>query len=534
MRKTVSIQKVLLLLACLITPFITGQVSAKSSGKVLVNSKCAACHAPTGDGGWARISESRRTPEGWDMTVARMSFAHGVKLTSDERSTIVKYLADTYGLSLEETKTHRYVIERTPGFIEHPENQLIADTCARCHSYARVALQRRTESDWRKLVHFHVGQFPAIEIQAGGRDRKWFEIATGDVSKALGELYGLESPSWNKWKMQNLVNVSGNWRLVGRKPGIGAFEGNATIKLIGDDRYSIDMVMRYADGVVETAKGTAFIYSGYEWRATIHQGEKKINQVMALNEAGNELAGRWFEADNDAIGGSMRAVRADGGELSSILSVEPSMVRTGTRAKLTINGVGLSGKIELGPDVKILRVISRSLNQVVVEVDVAKGVRSGYAEVQVGAARAARTLAYYQQIDYLKIVPEHPLARVGGGGGPIPKEPVQLEAIAYTVGPDGKQDTEDDVQLGAVLAKWSVDNLNEVAEELKDKEYAGNILKNGLFVPGVAGPNPERKYQTNNAGELKVTATVQDGSRILTAEVPLIVTVQRFNRPPIL
>jgi quinohemoprotein amine dehydrogenase len=55
----------------------------------------------------------------------------------------------------------------------------------------------------------------------------------------------------------------------------------------------------------------------------------------------------------------------------------------------------------------------------------------------------------------------------------------------------------------------------------------------GLFWPADAGPNPVRKFGTNNAGELKATATVQDGPRVLSSSVPLYVTVQRWNDPPI-
>ncbi len=68
---------------------------------------------------------------------------------------------------------------------------------------------------------------------------------------------------------------------------------------------------------------------------------------------------------------------------------------------------------------------------------------------------------------------------------------------------------------------------------MQDKKYAGHITENGTFIPAVAGPNPERKYGTNNAGDLKVIATVKDGDRTLTAEAHLIATVQRWNTPPI-
>jgi quinohemoprotein amine dehydrogenase len=265
----------------------------------------------------------------------------------------------------------------------------------------------------------------------------------------------------------------------------------------------------------------------------VRQGDREINHVMTLAAGGSELSGRWFEANNDSIGASMRAVRADKGATAAVLSVQPSMVRAGTRSRLAINGVGLDGEVSLGSGVKVLGVVERSADRVVLEIEAAQDAASGPREVKVGAARSADALKLYRQIDYVTITPEHPMARVGGGGGSMPKVPAQLEAIAFTAGADGKPGTADDLQLGAVPASWSLDNLNKVAAEMKDTKYAGRIEPSGLFVPNVAGPNPERKYKTNNAGELKVTASVKDGTRTVKASVPLIVTVQRFNDPPI-
>jgi quinohemoprotein amine dehydrogenase len=204
---------------------------------------------------------------------------------------IVKYLSDAYGLSPDESAAHRYIVDRTPSVVEHPENKLIGDTCARCHSYGRIAVQRRTEADWRKLVHFHVGQFPAIEIQAGGRDRNWFEIATGDASVELGKVYGFESDSWNKWKAQKPADASGSWRLVGHKPGTGAYEGMATVKRTGNDAYSVSMTVRYENGTSEQLSGSALVYTGHEWRATLKSGEREINQVMTLADGGRRCPG---------------------------------------------------------------------------------------------------------------------------------------------------------------------------------------------------------------------------------------------------
>lgn len=527
----------LALITGLAMSLIGNPAHAALSGEALVNSKCTVCHEAKPDQkgahGWLRIGESRRTPEGWDMTVARMTFAHGVKLTSDERSAVVKYLADTYGLAPEETEGHRYIIEQAPSIVEHAESKLVGDTCARCHSYGRIAVQRRTEDDWRKLVHFHVGQFPAIEIQAAGRDRNWFEIATGDVARELGKLYGFQAANWTKWQAKKPVDASGAWRLVGERPGVGSYEGSATISRTSNDRYSVDMVLRYDNGSVETSKGKAIVYTGHEWRATVQQGGREIRQVFSLGSDGVALNGRWYESNNDSIGGTLRAVRADPGATPTVLSVQPSMVRAGARAMVAVNGVGLNGEIDFGPGIKVVKVVERSAERVVAEVEVAKNAASSSRDVKVGTASGSGLLKLYQKIDYVKVFPEHPMARIGGGGGPIPKVPAQLEAIAWASGADGKPGTADDIRLGAVAAAWSVANLNKAAAEMQDTKFAGHIEQTGLFVPGAGGPNPERKYKTNNAGELKVTAMVKDGSRTVKASAPLIVTVQRFNDPPV-
>ena len=72
------------------------------------------------------------------------------------------------------------------------------------------------------------------------------------------------------------------------------------------------------------------------------------------------------------------------------------------------------------------------------------------------------------------------------------------------------------------------------SEADEDVKFAGVINpETGVFTPGDAGPNPDRKYGTNNAGRLAVVAKLQDGKNILEGQGELIVTVQRWNNPPI-
>ena len=108
-----------------------------------------------------------------------------------------------------------------------------------------------------------------------------------------------------------------------------------------------------------------------------------------------------------------------------------------------------------------------------------------------------------------------------------------LSAMGWLNGPDGQPATDDDIALGVFPAQWRTDNFNEEAVKMEDAKYAGSISESGLFTPADAGPNPERPMMTNNAGNLKVIATVDAGDAPLTAEAHLYATVQRFVDTPI-
>jgi quinohemoprotein amine dehydrogenase len=506
------------------------------SGKDVINGKCAACHAAQGESRWFRISDGRRTPEGWDMTVVRMGYAHGVKLSPEERQAVVKYLADNYGLAPQETQERRYILERRPNVVERPpSNQVVADTCVRCHSAARIDLERRTPEDWRRLVSFHVGQFPSIEYSSGGRDRNWFDIASKDVTQVLAQLNAYDTPAWRQWQAAPAADPTGHWRVAGYRPGWGAYEGEADIQRQGEDRYAVAMTLRYADGREEKAQGQSLVYTKHEWRASLKQGDTgEVKQVLSIEPGGHRMAGRWFVADNDVLGGELVAVRAEAQSPPTLVSAQPAALRAGTTQQLTLHGVNLDGEIQLGPDLQLIKVLERQRDKVVLEVSARAGAKEGVRRVRVGQAELAAGLPLYRKVDYVKVEPEHPFARLGGNGGTRLKMPAQLEAIGYAAGPDGKRGTKDDLRIGAVPAQWSLDNLNAAAAEMGDMQFAvGRMDPDGLFWPADAGPNPVRKFGTNNAGELKATATVQDGPRVLSSSVPLYVTVQRWNDPPI-
>ena len=493
----------------------------------ILNAKCAACHERTDDG-LARIKDQRKTPEAWDMTIVRMMQLHGVEVTDDERATLVKHLADTQGLAPAETEGFRYILERVPSQFEEPATDELGAMCARCHSYARLALQRRTEDEWRKLAHFHLGQ--STEYQALGRDRNWWEIASKQLPGELAELYPLETPEWTAWQEREPVDLSGRYRVIGNQPGRGSFEGVSDVSAEGDDTYSYEFEITYEDGATETGAGSGILYTGYEWRGTTTMGDATLREVQRVAEDGSGADGRFFAANSDSLGGRVKVVRMDGE--SQVLAVSPPHLRAGETAEVAIHGIGLEGEVDLGEGVTIEEELARDAETVRVRASADAGAASGPRSVSVGDAEGGQ-LTLYEAIDFVTVEPAYNIARVGGGGGPIPPVPAQFEAIAWLHGADGEAGTDDDVEIGPMSAAWEVENFDETAQALDDAAFAGEMQANGLFMPAEAGLNPQRPFETNNAGNLKVVATVQDGDQTVTGGGQLLVTVQRWNDPPI-
>lgn len=492
---------------------------ARDGAEVLEN-VCSSCHAKTEDGGYERIDAVRKTPEAWDMTVVRMMRNHAVVLTDEDRIAVVRYLSETHGLTVAETDGWRYILEKEPVASDAGPDQLMTETCGRCHSYARVALQRRTPEDWEHLVNFHLGQFPTLEYQALARDRDWWGIAQSEIIPYLAEHYPLgEAPAAAE------TDLSGTWVVAGRMPGRGDYSGTLTLAAAGD-MYDVTMALDFADGSTSYS-GTGLLLGAGEWRAALSDGETPIRQVFALTADGT-LEGRWFETEHDVIGG--RLVARPETAAPAILAVSPAHLRAGETAEVRITGTGLSGDPVL-PEGVSGEVVRASAEEVVLSLTAADAL--GPVAIGLGGLEAPDPLVVYDTLDRISVVPELTMARIGGNGGPIPKVPAQFEAMGWLNGPDGAPATEDDIPVGIFPAGWSVDNFDEAAAEMEDAKFAGTIDAAGFFTPGDAGPNPERPMSTNNAGNLKVIATVEDGGESLTGEAHLYATVQRFVDTPI-
>jgi quinohemoprotein amine dehydrogenase len=520
------------LLSCLAVLLLGGVTAlfAADPPEIILKTRCIACHRLLEDGRLNRINDQRKTPEGWSQTIARMQRLHGLQVTPEERRALVKYFADSQGLAPKETSGFRYALERRPDIVETPPDEELDVLCARCHSYSQIALQRRDAAEWLKLANFHVAQWPTLEYQSRGRDRNWWEIASTRAPERLAALYPLSTDAWTQWRAHEKADLSGSWRLVGRRPGKGSYEGHMAVTRSGPDEYAVALEIRYADGKKVSGKGSAVVYTGYEWRGSLKLGGEEVSQVLALSEDGKELSGRWFLVESDSLGADLRAVRETGEP--QILAVEPSFLRSGEQTEVSIHGVGLDGDVSLGEGVEIER-REATADTVRVLARAGQGAALGQREVTVGKTKASGLFTVYDKIGSVRVDPPYAIARVGGGGGAKAPVPVQFDAVAYLDGPDGKPGTDDDVRLGVMKARWSVVDFDREAAELKDSKYAGVMKPDGLFMPAVPGPNPKRPYHTNNAGNLKVQAAVADGGQTVEGTAHLIVTLQRWVDPPL-
>ena len=139
-------------------------------------------------------------------------------------------------------------------------------------------------------------------------------------------------------------------------------------------------------------------------------------------------------------------------------------------------------------------------------------------------------LNVYSRIDGIKVTPQAGMARAGGAV--FPKQLQQFEAVAIANGPDGKPGTPDDLQLGTVPVKWSLEEYTATFDD-DDLKFVGTLDQTGLFTPNVDGPNPNRTGNRNNIGDVWVVAERHAGRRRaqpLRARAHLLVTVPVYMR----
>jgi len=490
----------------------------------LIRNACGSCHTSDDDGRMSRISTMRKTPEGWQLTVKRMIRTNGLNLSPDEARQIVRYLSDHHGLAPEEARPYFYRAEKRPQR-ETFEDEEMTQTCVRCHLGARFLTQRRTPEEWDLLKGMHIGYFPVVEFQTfrgasplagdapsqgngdgNGNGKEW---RADRVLAKLAKLYPLETPEWKRFQAKGAARgIAGRWLLTTHQPGKGPVSGVLTVTKAGDD-YTYSGEVLLADGAQHRREGKGVLYAGYSWRGrSTGDGLGEVREVLMLSADGSELEGRFFHGTYGELGLDVTMSRL--GEDPRISAVLPRSASAGSgRTTVTVMGANFTrdivpGDLGFGQGITVVDIASRTATSLRVTIDVADEALSGYRDVVLGPAQAVDSFAVYDRVDYVKVLPEESLARVGGGA--VAKQFAQFEAVAFHRGADDEPLTDDDVNLGTVHPSWSIEEYY-IRHDDDDVDYVGTIDQNGMFTPNLDGPNFDRELHADNFGDVWVVAS---------------------------
>jgi quinohemoprotein amine dehydrogenase len=509
---------------------------------------CRRCHTLDSAGFMQRISYERKTPEGWEMSVRRMAGLNGVRIQPATARTIVRYLSDQQGLAPAELRPGRFETERRMIEYRYTADPKTETTCRACHSMGRVITQRRTRSEWELLLATHRSLYPDVDFQAfrrGGpavNDSGVPQPHPMDVALAhLAKAFPLRTPEWAAWSAtMRPPHLEGTWLLSGTEPGRGAFYGQMSMtRGATDGEFVTQATYRYADGGPQVHRtGKSIVYTGYQWRgrstepAARGRDTVSLREVMFVEPGWEEMSGRWFTGGYEEIGMDVSLKKL--GANAVIAGVAPRALHVGTRGEdITIFGANLpralaATGVDFGPGVTVERVVRATPDSVTVRVNVDSTAPVGKRDLFAGGASLRDAAVVYDQVSRIKVTPLAGLARVGGAV--FPKQLQQFDAIAYYNGPDGKPDTDDDLEIGRVKAAWSLEEYGVTYND-DDVKFVGALDQTGLFTPALDGPNPARSSSRNNIGDVWVVASYTPptkNARPIKARALLIVTVPLY------
>ncbi len=529
----------------------------------LVIAKCSGCHAKDEKGNLGRISFERSTPEGWEEALKRMVRLNGLTLTPAEARSVLKYLATNHGLAPEEAKNVMYMPEHR--LIDEPiPNDNFKTSCMNCHALGKVYQWRRTREDWSLLANMHVAYFPQADAafrrapdnaksgNAKGGNQGGNGGDEGTLQAALdflGASYSLQSPEWSAWKARmRAPKLAGKWMVLAHAPGKGQFAGEMTITQgASEDEFTTSFKLQSVNGKTTlTRTGSGLVYAGYSWRgrskgtvAPASPGPGSLSadmrEVMWFSPDQTLAEGRWFWGEYQEFGLDVKLKRIT--TEPALLTMDRLSLKTGsTDQTIRLMGANLPLKLtpkdlDLGSGVTVKSITSSTATEIVVKVDVASNAAFGRRDVVLGLTVLPNAYVIYDKVDYLKVLPDAAMARLGGDVHP--KGYQQLEAVAFHRGADGKLKTADDLDLGPIDVAWSVEEFFAVFGD-DDKEFVGTLDAQGLFTPNIDGPNPQRKFSRNNYGDIWAVATAvnntdKDG-KPLQAKAYLVVTIPTYIR----
>jgi quinohemoprotein amine dehydrogenase len=534
-----------------------------------VQKACGPCHTVDEKQQISRISFRRNTPEGWQETIRRMVALNGLRIEPQTARDVVRYLSNNLGLAPEEARPAAFEVERRIIDYKYAANADAENVCNRCHSLGRVISQRRTREEWNLLIAMHRGYYPLVDNQGFRRGGPAPRDPSPDgrppdtrhpVDKAIEHLakaFPLKTPEWSSWSAtMRPARLEGTWAITAAQLGKGPVYGRMQLRSAPNnpDEFTSDITLINArTGERVTRTGQAIVYTGYQWRgrssaaaatssavgdggATVAAGED-LREVMFVDRDWRTMDGRWFTGAYDEIGFDVKLERA-GGE-PRVLGTDRASLRTGSTGQtLRVYGLNLpatlqAADIDLGPGITVTGVTSSGPDEMRVTVNVAANATQGTRDLFIAGSRA-KGPAVYDAIDAIRVMPTWAMARVGGAV--FPKALAQFEAHAFDNGPDNRADTPDDIDLGLVDVRWSLEEFAATYDD-DDVKFVGTIdARTGLFTPNIDGPNPARSGQRNNVGDVYAVATyttepsADKPAKTLRGRGHLLVTVPLYMR----
>jgi quinohemoprotein amine dehydrogenase len=555
----------------------------------LTVSKCASCHAKDDKGNLSRISWIRTTPEGWEEAIKRMVRLNGVSLEPADARLIVKYLSTSHGLAPEEAKPVMYMTEHRIQDEVIP-NESVRTTCNTCHALGRVFQWHRTREEWSLLADTHSALYTQAEAAfrrgarggaataaaAGGRGRGGATAAAGaEVDGAgggaatanapavttisldttldfLGKSYGLHTPEWATWRARmRAPKITGRWLIAAHVLGRGKYYGELTIAqgAAPDEFTTTAKLQPVGGGPAISRSGAGLVYTGYSWRgrskgaalaanAPPDDLSREMREALWISPDQTWAEGRWFWGEYQEFGVDVKLRRVT--PEPALVTLDRYSLKTGSQAqRVRLIGNNLPAQVtaadlDFGSGLTVKSIVSHTAGEIVATVDVAANAVPGKRDVALGSAVLEGALAVYDKVDYIKVLPEASMARLGGDEHSVhPRGYQQLEVMAYNRGEDSKLHTTDDVELGPVDVTWSVEEFYSVFGD-DDKEFVGTLNSSGLFTPSLDGPNPQRKFSRNNYGDVWVVATAKNekdkDGKPLIGKSYLVVTVPTYIR----
>ena len=505
-----------------------------------VRQACGSCHQPDDAGRLSRISFRRTTPEGWQQTIRRMVTLNDVALTPETAREVVRYLSNNLGLAPTEALDAAWEAERRSDDQPYDDPD-VEETCIQCHSMGRVISQRRTGEEWSLLMAMHRGYYPFTDFQAfrRGNPGDGEPQAVDRAVAHLSERFPFETAEWSAWSAtMRPPRVGGAWLLRGHAPGRGAVYGRMTITPVAgtQDEFTTDATYTFAHtGRTVERTGRAIVYTGFQWRGRSIPGDPdddELREVMFVERGWRTMKGRWFTGGYDETGIDVTLERL--GDGPAVAGVHPPSLQAGATATVRVHGQNLAAAsadaIDLGPGVSVLEVTGTTGEWLDLQVQVDEDAATGGRDLVLDQTAVTGALTVYDEVDRIAVTPRAGMARVGGVR--FPKQFQQFEARAWHDGPDGEPATDDDLDLGMVDARWSIEEYAVTIGD-DDVRYVGDIAADGRFVPAVDGPNVERSGSRNNVGDVWVVATwppdAGDGDG-LTGRAHLLVTVPLYLR----